>query len=134
PRGGGATLAKHGVGWARAPWRSWPAPRGAPPRPPPGSGGRRGGRVARAPPPPAGEGGTACEASGGVGAGSLTKLVGAAHAPPPGLPASGGRSGWRAVGAGPLRASGAVWGGSESRGGFAAAGAPSPLPPLARSE
>src|SRR5690606_12740012 len=51
--------------------------------------------------------------------------------PPPGLPASGGRSGWRAVGAGPLRASGAVWGASESRGGFAAAGAPPPLPPLA---
>src|SRR5690606_23212278 len=74
---------------------------------------------------------TACEASSGVGAGSLTKMVGAAHAPPPGLPASGGRSGWRAVGAGPLRASGAVWGASESRGGFAAAGAPSPLPPLA---
>src|SRR5690606_12740011 len=96
PRGGGATLAKHGVGWARAPWRSWPAPRGAPPRPPPGSGGRRGGRVARAPPPPAGEGGTACEASGGVGAGSLTKMVGAAHAPLPASPqAEGGADGAR---------------------------------------
>src|SRR5690606_26213394 len=48
----------------------------------PANGGRSGWRVACAPPPPAGEGGTACEASGGVGAGSLTKMVGAAHAPP----------------------------------------------------
>src|SRR5690606_19766895 len=111
PRGRVEPLAKQAVGWGQAPWRSWSVLCVPPSRPPPASGGGGGWGVACAPPPPAGEGGAAGDAGGGGGAGSLAKLVGAARAPPPGLPASGGRGGWRAVGAGPLRASGAVWGG-----------------------